>query len=65
MALDPPPSPTGKPVIPPASVPYVLAVVGILAVAADTVEAGPLTTSSVLRAVVKALTLLAVGLCRG
>jgi hypothetical protein len=65
MNLDPAPSPTGKPVVPPAAVPYVLAIVGILAVAADTVDSGPLTTSSVLRAMVKALTLLAVGALPG
>jgi ribosomal protein S5 len=59
------PSPTGTPVIPPAAVPYVLALVGILAVAADTVEAGPITVSSVLRASVRALTLLAVGALPG
>jgi hypothetical protein len=61
MNLEPTPSPTGTPIIPPAAVPYVLALVGILAVAADTVDSGPLTTASVLRAPVKALTLLAVG----
>lgn len=59
------PSPTGTPVIPPAAVPYVLALVGILAVAVETVEAGPITVPAVLRATVRALTLLVAGALPG